>query len=369
MAGADRSTDIADVYAFLDPNDNSRLVILFNVGGFIVPGEAANFGFFDPALRYRIRLETTGDAKPDLSIFYRFEPRTSAANTSVMATIDLPGGRRFRAPTTASTTGATPNPFVITTDPATGAKFFAGLVDDPFFFDIPAFGAFVNSVRAGKPDASLLKRGRDSFAGYNVTTMALSIPVSMLKLRPTKGNPNGTVVGVQGVVERRALTVIDRQRVKRIGPFQQVERMANPGVNVVLIPFDRKDENNLATTEDDAAGRFAGDIVAFLQSLGTDTTSIDILANLAVVRGDFLRVDTALPNSGPGGGDSAGAGFPNGRRLRDDVIDTTLFLVANRTPLGDSVNGNDVPLGNVFPFLAPQQTSRPNGTVDDNTRN
>jgi hypothetical protein len=51
------------------------------------------------------------------------------------------------------------------------------------------------------------------------------------------------------------------------------------------------------------------------------------------------------------------------------VIDTTLFLVANRTPLGDNVNGNDVPLGNVFPFLAPQQTSRPNGTLDDNTRN
>src|SRR5262245_21991988 len=152
MAGADRSTDIADVYAFLDPNDNSRLVILFNVGGFIVPGEAANFGFFDPALRYRLRLETTGDAKPDLSIFYRFDPRPGAGDTSARATIDLPGGRRVRAPTSASTTGATANPFVVTTDPATGVKFFAGLVDDPFFFDIPAFGAFVSSVKAGKAD-------------------------------------------------------------------------------------------------------------------------------------------------------------------------------------------------------------------------
>ena len=199
-AGADRSTDIADVYTFLDPNDNSRLVIIFNVGGFIVPGDAANFGFFDPALRYRLELETTGDAIPDMSIQYTFEPRTGSANTPQMATIDLPKGRRFHAPTTASTTGATPNPQVITTDPVTGAKFFAGLVDDPLFFDIPAFSAFVSSVRSGAPNPTLLQRGRDSFAGYNVTSIAISLPISLLKLRPTEGNPNGTVVGVAGVV-------------------------------------------------------------------------------------------------------------------------------------------------------------------------
>jgi hypothetical protein len=286
-----------------------------------------------------------------------------------MATIDLPGGRRFRAPTTAATTGATPNPQVVTTDPVTDAKFFAGLVDDPFFFDIPGFGAFVNSARAGAPNPALLKRGRDTFAGYNCMSIALSMPLKMLKLRPTKGNPNGTVVGVEGIVQRRTLTLVTSKGIEPIGPYRQVERMANPGVNVVLIPFDRKDEHNFATPRDDAAGQFAGDIVSFLQSLGTDSTSIDILASLAVTRGDFLRVDTRLANSGPGGGNNPGVGFPNGRRLQDDVIDTTLFLVANRTVLGDSADGNDVPLGNTFPFVAPQQTARANGTVDDNTRN
>jgi hypothetical protein len=368
-AGADRSTDIADVYAFLDPNDNTRLVIVFNVGGFIVPGEAANFGFFDPALRFRLELETTGDARPDMDIEYTFEPRTGAANSAQLATIELPSGRRFQAMTTASTTGASPNPQVVTEDQKSGARFFAGLVDDPFFFDIPAFGAFVNSVRAGTPNPALLQRGRDSFAGYNCMSMALSLPLSQLKLRPTKGNGNGTVVGVAGIVERRALTVVTDHGIERVGKFRQVERMGNPGVNVVFIPFDRKDEHNFATAQDDAAGQFSGDIVAFLKSLGTDSTSIDILANLVVARGDYVRVDTAIPNSGPGGGNNAGAGFPNGRRLGDDVIDTTLFLVANRTPLGDSVNASDVPLQNLFPFVAPQQTSRPNGTLDDNTRN
>ena len=369
VAGADRSTDIADVYAFLDPNDNGRLVILFNVGGFIVPGEAANFGFFDPALRFRLELETTGDARPDMSIVYRFEPRTGAANAPQQAIVDLPSGRRFYAMTTASTTLPTPNAQVVTEDPKSRARFFAGLVDDPFFFDIPAFGAFVSSVRAGTPDASLLQRGRDSFAGYNCLSMALSLPLSQLKLRPTKGNPTGTVVGVQGIVERRALTVVSDDGIERVGRFRQVERMGNPGVNVVFIPFDRKDEHNFATPRDDAAGQFQDEIVAFLKSLGTDSTSIDILANLVLKRGDYVRVDTAVANLGPGGGNNAGAGFPNGRRLGDDVIDTTLFLVANRTPLGDNVDGNDVPLGNSFPFVAPQQTSRPNGTIDDGTRN
>ena len=369
IAGAHRSTDIADVYAFLDPNDNTRLVIVFNVGGFIVPGEAANFGFFDPALRFRLELETTGDARPDMDIEYRFEPRTGAASAPQRVTVELPSGRRFQAMTTASTTGPTPNPQVITEDRKSGARFFAGLVDDPFFFDIPAFGAFVSSVRAGTPNPALLQRGRDSFAGYNCMSMALSLPLSQLKLRPTKGNRNGTVVGVAGIVERRALTVVTDHGIERVGKFRQVERMGNPGVNVVFIPFDRKDEHNFGSPQADAAGQFSGDIVAFLKSLGTDSTSIDILANLVVARGDYVRVDTAVANRGPGGGNNPGAGFPNGRRLGDDVIDTTLFLVANRTPLGDSVDGNDVPLQNAFPFVAPQQTSRPNGTIDDSTRN
>jgi hypothetical protein len=51
------------------------------------------------------------------------------------------------------------------------------------------------------------------------------------------------------------------------------------------------------------------------------------------------------------------------------VIDTTLFLVANRTTLGDGVDGNDVPLRDEFPFVAPPQASRPSGVIDDNTRN
>src|SRR5205085_5106743 len=131
----------------------------------------------------------------------------------------------------------------------------------------------------------------------------------------------------------------------------------------------RKDEYNQGTTEDDAKGRFANSIIGTLKALGTNDTNIGILASVAVLNGDFLRVNLATPNSGPGGGNNSGAGFPNGRRLGDDVIDTILFFINNQSPLGDNVNGNDVTRTDTFPFFAPAQQPRGSGVIDDNTRN
>jgi hypothetical protein len=151
-------------------------------------------------------------------------------------------------------------------------------------------------------------------------------------------------------------------------PLRQVDRTAVPAVNVALIPFARKDEYNSATQQDDANGRFAADIIATLKALGTDDTNIGILAEVAVVHGDFLRLNLTTANTGIGGGNNAGAGFPNGRRLGDDVVDTLLFFILNQKPLPDNVNANDVPLKNVFPFFADAQQPRDSG-IDDNTRN
>jgi hypothetical protein len=76
-----------------------------------------------------------------------------------------------------------------------------------------------------------------------------------------------------------------------------------------------------------------------------------------------------MPNSGPAGGNNTGAGFPNGRRPQDDVIDTIVTLINNRVQQGDNVNGNDVPFLNAFPFFAPPTQPFPNGVIDDRTRN
>ena len=92
-----------------------------------------------------------------------------------------------------------------------------------------------------------------------------------------------------------------------------------------------------------------------------------------VVPSEMIRLNTAIaPSSAPDRlGVLAGQldGFPNGRRLSDDVIDTILFFVANQNTLGDSVPANDVPFRSTFPFLGAPQQPRPAGTVDDNTRN
>ena len=361
FASNNQSTDIADVFAFLDPNDNSKLVLALTQRGFIASGENANFGIFDEFLQYRFLLETTGDAEPDQFINITFSSVAGSGGPQT-ATIQLPGDRSFSASTTQSSTAPAAPTQVVTTDPATGISFFAGLVDDPFFFDIPAFGRFVASVRAGAPDASQLQRGRDSFAGYNVMGIALSIPLSFLQ--------NPSILGVSAAIRRNEKTRVDKDEFDTSGKFRQVERMGNPAVNVALIPFARKNEYNFATPEDDADGQFANDIIATLTALGTNATNIGILASVAVTRGDYLRLDTKIPNTGEKGGINPGAAFPNGRRLADDTIDTLLSIITNGAiTTGDNVNASDVSPANTFPFLALSQQPRDPGVIDDNTRN
>jgi hypothetical protein len=370
----DQACDLADVYFFLDPNNNNKVVLIGTLRGFMVPGEAVNFGIFDPNVRYRFEIENTGDARRDAYIDISFDKR--AANPgpaprqilqvprAQTARVRLPNGETFTAPVFNPSLGSSPPPQMVTFNAGgTGVDFFAGEVDDPFFFDIPAFGRFVASVRNGSPDPSLLMRGRDTFAGYNILSIALRFPVSMLR-----GTSN--IIGVDFLSQRATQEIQDGGRIIRSGPFHTLDRMGNPAVNVALVPFNRKDEYNAANTEDDAAGQFASGIVATLRALGTSTSNINILAEVAVLHGDFLRLDVSIPNSGPGGGGNQAASFPNGRRLRDDVIDILLNIITNGAIVsGDNVNANDVPLGNTFPFLAPPHQPLATGVIDDKTRN
>ncbi len=379
----DRVADLNDAYLFLDPNDNSRVVMLMSVNGFIVPGEAVNFGVFDHNLRYRFEIEANGNATPDGFIDVTFSEKATSGATPQTATIRSTFFRTFTAQTTNPNLNATPPDPVITTDPNTGITFFAGLVDDPFFFDVPAFSRFVGSVLAGAPNPGFFARGRDTFAGTDTDFIGLGIPVSLLRSRLRVKNDS---IGLNCRTQRRVNSVSHHNnRFKHHGDdddcdddrhwfsrpsrnFANVDRIGTPAVNVALIPFPRKNEFNKASTQDDADGRFANDIIATLTALGTNATNIGILAQVAVARGDFLRLNLNQVNSGPGGGNNTGAGFPNGRRLGDDTIDTILFFVANQNPLGDNVNANDVPLRDIFPFVAPPQQPRDSG-VDDNTRN
>jgi hypothetical protein len=372
----DQAADLGDLYFFLDPNDNSKAVMIATVRGFIVPGEAVNFAIFDPNVNFRFEIENTGDAKPDLFIDVTFDKRSAnpgPAGKEILevpkaqtATVSLPHGAHFTAPVlNPSLSGSAPSQASATTFNAggTGVDFFAGEVDDPFFFDIPAFGRFIASVRNGAPDPTVFNRARDTFAGYNILAIALRVPVSMIK-------GAGNVIGLDALTQRAKQQIKKGGDIKTSGHFRTLDREGNPAVNVALIPFNRKDEYNASTTKDDAAGKFAGDIVATLQALGTNQSNINILAGVAVAHGDFLHLDVSIPNSGSGGGNNAAASFPNGRRLQDDVIDILLNIITNGAlTTGDNVNANDRPFSDTFPFLAPSQQPRAPGVIDDNTRN
>lgn len=371
-ASNDLGADINDVYFFLDPNDNSRVIILLTVHGFIASGENANFGVFDPAIRYRLNLELTGDATPDAFIDMRFSRRlaTNAMPQPQTATVRITGlggpaaNYTFMAPATNPSLAAVAPETVVTTDATTGIQFFAGLHDDPFFFDIPAFSRFFASVRAGTPNPAVFQRGRDTFAGYNTLSIGFSIPATLLRAR---GNNSA---GVFAATQRQSPQIYNTRtgQLQGFGRWVNIDRMGNPAVNVVLVPFNFKDEFNSGTPVEDANLRFLGPIASTLGLLGTDQTSVNILRSIAIDRGEILRLDLTLGNSGPGGGNNAGVGFPNGRRVQDDVVDILNFLLNNRNPLPDNANGNDLPFRNSFPFLALPQQPRDSG-VDDNTRN
>src|SRR5439155_3955544 len=147
-----------------------------------------------------------------------------------------------------------------------------------------------------------LQRARDSFAGYNIHMIALRVPAFMLR-----GHSANAMIGVNGVTLRKKVTVRrddgrkDEDDSK--GKLVQVDRMATPAVNTALIPFPRKNEYNSATPVDDAAGRFAADIVATLTALGTNSTNIGILASVAVTKGDYLRLNLNTTNTSVGAGE------------------------------------------------------------------
>jgi|GEM_PF-349497 len=485
-ASNDASADLANVFFFLDPNDNNNVILSMTVRGFIVPSQAVNQGVFDANVRYQFQIEGTGDAAPDAVINVTFSKRTSTSSAQIASVKMIQGTTTvfdFTGPATNPTLNASASPQVVTTVPTavptSVVKFFAGEVDDPFFFDIPAFSRYVASALAGSRDPKFFLRARDSFAGYNTMAIALSIPKALLpasnngvgasaatfRQLPALANVStrasveggdkvliaGTIVvgnapkrvvfralgptlasfGVPNPLSDPILTLRDSQgqvvalndnwqqtqegeifatglapkdpresailatlapgaytaavdgaggatgiavvEVYDLETMPQIDRLGVPLINFALIPFARKDEYNAATTQNDAAGRFAPDITATLTALGTDNLHIQILKQIAVNNGDILRLNLNIANTGVGGGTNPEAAFPNGRRLQDDTVDTLVTLINNGQPVSvnglvDNVNANDVPFQNTFPFFALPQQPRDSG-VDDNTRN
>jgi len=365
----DRGSDLTDTYAFLDPNDNSKVVLIMSTQGFVVSGEHFGMAIFDHNIRYRFEIENTGDAKPDAFVDVLYS-KGLGRTMNQTATIELPGDKKFTAPTTPSDQEYKAPEFVITNNQENGAAFYAGVADDPFFLDDTGANRFVASsiMNPGRPNKSLLgeRGGRDTYAGFNTLITAVSVPASLLRGKA------GNVIGINAVTQRRETQRInDKGEVKGSGDWVTVDRDGGPLVNNGLIPPPRKDEYNAASTEDDAKGLFQADLVKSLKGLGTDDVHIAMLAKVAVEKGDILRLDLTVPNKGRGGGNNRDGGFGKmgGRRLQDDVVDAVFTIINNGQPLGDKVDGNEVPFLSQFPFVAkPTQPFPPGKNPDDHTR-
>ena len=269
-----------------------------------------------------------------------------------------------------------------------GEVFFAGPRDDSFYADVPGTFDLLNA-RILDNDGSLADGlgqdggGVDGFKGFNVLTYAVQIPLDILITSEYNdaffGPQSG--VGVFASVSRRETTTRSAFGDGAAGDWVQVNRLANPLFNEVLVPLADKDNYNRALPEDDAQfaqyaqnSELAG-LINFVFGTAFETAGRADLE--AVYIPDVLRVSTDTGpvrlDGDPGfsrfgfvGGDTAetstggtvSSGWPNGRRFGDDVIDIALTAVASGpsyaeiTVVGDNVAGNDIAFHSVFPYAA-----------------
>lgn len=276
-------------------------------------------------------------------------------------------------------------------DLPSGVASWAGSREDGFYADTPGiFDLLDPRIIADKdanPGTGGLGQdggGTDGFMGYNVLSYGLQIPVANLVTSeytdPLFG-PGATGVGVYASVSRPRLTLrrTDGNPVNS-GPWIQVNRLANPLFNEVLVALKDKDRFNRSDpTQDVAFANYAMtpevsrliNRVLFADPEGDAPLPVTNPTLLKIYIPDVIRVNTATdPVKLPGqtgfsrlgvlgsdlaanGGIPASGGWPNGRRIGDDVVDIALTALSLFTvDIGDNVNANDQVYNRVFPYLA-----------------
>ncbi|MDQ3801616.1 MAG: DUF4331 domain-containing protein [Acidobacteriota bacterium] len=284
-----------------------------------------------------------------------------------------------------------------------GGRVFAGQRDEGFFLDLGVFDAInYRSLSASG--------GVDSLRNYNVNTIALEVPIQDLTVSravPSSPTAADAVIGVWSTASRRSVRVINANGTQNSeGAWVQVSRLGNPLVNEVVIPLGLKDAFNSLSPQLDAVaapaildpefpkivryalGAFNGiainippaprsDLVAIFAT-GIPAGAVPGLPNYTTFLSDgqpheYLRLNVAIAPVGTGstgysrlgllGGDIGG--FPNGRRVGDDVVDIAVRAALGGTPFtpatnvppnnsfGDGVSTNEQPYLARFPYLAP----------------
>lgn len=292
-----------------------------------------------------------------------------------------------------------------------GGRVFAGQRDESFFIDVGGTFDGLNFRSLGATG------GVDNLRTLNIKTIAIEVPIQELtRSRAVPASPTAAdaVIGIWSTASRRSTRVIQNDGTRNTaGNFQQISRLGNPLVNEVVIPLGLKDAfNSLPPTGDAIAvpvvldpelpkliqtvfalyGDFNGNRaninipsaprndLAQIFALGIPVNAVTGPNYTTVIQGtdgphEYLRLNTAIPPSatpnslGLLGGDVAG--FPNGRRVFDDVTDIALRAVLGGTPftpatnvapnnsIGDGVAANFEGFLTRFPYL---QTPNPGNT-------
>lgn len=311
--GGDGALDIADVYAFRNPanHNNAVLIMTVNPAAGVISGTT-----FRTQTSYDFRLDFDGDAGVDRMYRIGFGPPDDSGKQFFQLRC-VPAARcpDKGAVVARGFTGQN----VQGND---GSTIHVGTFDDPFFFDLDAF---------------LSTNGR-SFCDGNESDFFLGLDVSAIVLQVPRENLDDDVVGVWATTE----TAEDGQ----------VDRMGRPAINTVFIPANPFEPNEPSQKNFFNQSKPHFDRRDFLAEIkdtlalfyGAGNPAVDELANILLP--DILTVDF-----------SSGAGFLNGRRPEDDVIDAELAIVTNGAVTSDCVD-NDLPFLTIFPFLAP-----PNGAA------
>src|SRR5262245_2267807 len=414
----DRLADDADLYAWVANDASNAVTIVGNWVPLLEPNSGPNFGAFDDDAVYYMNVDNVGDAKKHVRFQFKFKTtrRTGATflyNVGPVASLDDPNlnVRQTYTLTRIDVVNGLEQETVLGTDlpvapwfvgPVSmpnydalaqsavktlpgGYKVFVGPRDDPFYVDL---AAIFDLLTIRKVPGNMGK-GVDGVGGYNVMTIALQVPMTKITKdgQAPSAASNNSIVGIWDTAERLANKTLNGDgSISFGGPEVQVSRLGMPLVNEVVIPLQDKDKFNASEPANDVAN-FGGYVVdpelAKLLKLlyginAPPAPRNDLVAVFAtgvaglnqpagVSPGEMLRLNLLIPPAttpnrfGVLAGDLAG--FPNGRRLSDDVVDIELrvvagvlvdgFNIAPNNMLGDGIDANDKPFLPYFPYVAP----------------
>ena len=434
LISMDRFADNTDTYAFrsVEPGRQGYVTLIANYIPLQEPSGGPQWFRFDDSVLYEIKIDNTGDGREDITYQFQFKTRTvngdtvlghTAVNQDIAITslndpdynmpqtysvrrVDRYTGRKgrlvgsnFKVPPANVGPKVTPDYEQNLGQPAighlpNGGRVFAGNRDEYFYIDLGVFDG-LNLRSLGDSG------GIDSTKGYNVSSIAIEVPIQELtrtRTVPTSATAPDAVIGVWATASRQSVRILTDNDPFEFGGWKQISRLGNPLVNEVVIPLKLKDAfNGLSPADDAVAAPFVLDpeLPKLMQAVfGINIPAAprnDLVSIFATgipvnpVTGpnyttflsdgrphEYLRLNVAIPITpianinrlGLLGGDVAG--FPNGRRVHDDVTDIALRAVAGGTPftpatnvfpnntLGDGVSFNpEGPLLNRFPYLLP----------------